>query len=62
MSKKEGREWYLANEKAFKKLVKQALKCYLLSLKPDFDSDELREFAKCALQKLGCCSQAGPNS
>jgi predicted nucleotidyltransferase len=62
MSKKEGGEWYLANEKAFKKLVKQALKCYLLNLKPNFDSDELKEFAKYALQKLGCCFQAGPNS
>jgi streptomycin 3"-adenylyltransferase len=62
MSKKEGGEWYLTNEKAFKKIVKQALKCYLLNLKPDFNSDELREFAKYALQKLGCCFQAGPNS
>jgi hypothetical protein len=54
MSKKEGGEWYLANERAFEKLVKQALKCCLLNLKPDFDSDELREFAKYALQKLKC--------
>jgi hypothetical protein len=59
MSKKERGEWYLANEKAFKKLVKQALKCYLLNLKPDFDSDELREFAKYALQKLRCLLPSG---
>jgi len=57
MSKKEGGEWYLANEKSFKKLVKQALKCYLLNLKPDFDSDELKEFAKYALQKLDVASK-----
>ena len=52
MSKKEGGEWYLANEKAFKKLVKQALKCYLLNLKPDFDSREPSEFVKYVLGKI----------
>lgn len=52
MSKKEGGEWYLANEKAFKKLVKRALEYYLLNLKPDFDSREPSEFVKYVLGKI----------
>jgi len=52
MSKKEGGEWYLSNEKGFQKLVKKALECQFLGSKANFDQRALNKFVKYVLGKI----------
>jgi len=52
MSKKEGGEWYLANQEAFRGLISKALKFYSLYSEPKFDLKELNEFVKATVDKI----------